>query len=321
MKARLNNSIRLFNDSLKVCYLPDQKRRVRKAQKKIILLLSAFLSLLIFSACGAWASFRTSDKKVLKQFAKKGLKAQTHYVTYQGHSLRHIHSKAYDSLLPTLYFVHGAPGSSDNFNAYLTDSLLNTQANLISFDRLGYGYSEYGKAYPDIIQQAASLCPQVKQYSSAENPGLVVGWSYGGPIAAKMALNSPHLIGGAVLLAPALDPNAERYFAMGRLAEWKLTRWFVPASFVVAQKEKRAHASSLSDLTHEWKKIQSPVFMLHGTKDNIVPYAPNTEFAKQHFDTKYFTLYPVEGKGHIFPMKETDRVLEVLLTELDRLTN
>ncbi|MDG1711994.1 MAG: hypothetical protein P8H51_07005 [Flavobacteriaceae bacterium] len=68
------------------------------------------------------------------------MNAQIHYTKFQGPQLRHIHSNFYDSLKPTLYFIHGVPGSSDNFNNYLIDSLLNTKANLISFDRLGYGY-------------------------------------------------------------------------------------------------------------------------------------------------------------------------------------
>ena len=59
---------------------------------------------------------------------------------------------------------------------------------MINFDRLGYGYSEYGKAEPDINHQAASLCPIVKKYSSKNIPGMVIGWSYGGPIAAKMVI-------------------------------------------------------------------------------------------------------------------------------------
>lgn len=315
----IKHSLKLFRDSLQVCYLPNQKRRLRRAQKTMIFILSNILFIVIFSACGAWAMFRTSDKKVVSYFEKKGLNAQIHYTKFQGHQLRHIHSNFYDSLKPTLYFVHGVPGSSDNFNNYLSDSLLNTKANLISFDRLGYGYSEYGKAEPDNSQQAASLCPIVKKYSKKETPGMVIGWSYGGPIAAKMAIDSPELVGSVIMLAPALDPEAERYFALGKLAEWKTTKWFVPDSFKVAQKEKRAHAASLSNLREEWKKLQRPIIMMHGTKDKIVPYTPNIEFALKHFDKNHFSLLPVEGKGHVFPMSETEKVLETLLSELKQL--
>ncbi len=264
-------------------------------------------------ACGTLATFRTSDSKVIQHFAKKGLQAQVHYEAFEGLRLRHIHSKPYDASLPTLYFVHGAPGSSDNFDAYLTDSLLNTKANLISFDRLGYGYSEFGCAHPDIAQQAGSLIPQLKQCSSKELPGILIGWSYGGPIAAKMALEAPEIVAAVVMLAPALDPEAERYFALGKLAEWKLTEWMVPLSFRVAQIEKRFHAAALRPLVGQWKNIQVPVLMLHGSKDKLVPYAPNVAFAQKHFSNTQFTLHRVVGKGHVFPMQETEMVKKVLL--------
>ena len=50
--------------------------------KKILSLLTFFALLFCFYACGAWASFRTSDKKVIKRFAKHGLQAEVHYETY-----------------------------------------------------------------------------------------------------------------------------------------------------------------------------------------------------------------------------------------------
>ena len=64
---------------------------------------------------------------------------------------------------------------------------------------------------------------------------------------------------------------------------------------------------------------QGPIIMMHGTKDKIVPYTPNIEFALKHFDKNHFSLLPVEGKGHVFPMSETEKVLETLLSELKQL--
>lgn len=121
----------------------------------------------------------------------------------------------------------------------------------------------------------------------------------------RWSLDSPELLGSVIMLAPSLDPKAERYFALGKLAEWKTTKWSVPDSFKVAQKEKRAHAASLSNLREEWKKLQRPIIMMHVTKDKIVPYTPNIKFVLKHFDKNYLSLHPVEGKGRVFPMSET----------------
>lgn len=287
--------------------------------KKILLFFAVLLLCFLLYACGAWASFRTPDHKVKKRFAKHGLQAEIHYETYRDLRLRYIHSKAFDPDLPTLFFIHGAPGSSDNFDAYLTDSLLNQHANLISLDRLGYGYSEFGIAYPEIDFQAQSLLPIVKKYHNPSLPSLLIGWSYGGPIAAKISLDGSAFSDGVMLLAPALDPNAERYFKLGRLAEYKLTKWMVPRTFIVAQKEKRAHAASLERLVEEWDKLEVPVWMLHGTRDKIVPFAPNVAFAKQYFNKDYFEFIEVTDAGHIFPMRQEQMLIKLILSKLDSL--
>lgn len=256
-----------------------------------------------------------------KRFAKYGLQAEIHYEAYQDYVMRHLHSKGFNPDLPTLFFIHGAPGSSDNFDAYLTDSILNQHANLISFDRLGYGYSEFGLSYPEIDLQAESLLSVVKKYYNPSLPSLLIGWSYGGPIAAKMSLEATASCDGIILLAPALDPEAERYFTAGRLAEYKLTKWMVPQSFIVAQKEKRAHAASLAQLVDEWKDIEVPVLMLHGSKDKIVPFKPNVEFAKKYFNKDYFEFIEVADAGHLFPMRQEQMLIELILEKLKALKN
>ncbi len=284
--------------------------------RKTLFLLLLCLFLLLACACGAWASFRTSDNKVKKRFAKYGLLAEIHYETYLGYTLRHIHSQEFNPDLPTLFFIHGAPGASDNFDVYLTDSILNKHANLISFDRLGYGYSEFGFSYPKIELQAQSLLPIIKKYHNPSLPSLLIGWSYGGPIAAKMSLEGAAFCDGVMLLAPALDPEAERYFKVGRLAEYNLTKWMVPQSFIVAQKEKRAHAASLKRLVDDWGKMEVPVWMLHGTRDKIVPFQPNVAFAKEHFKKASFEFIEVSAAGHLFPMRQEQMVIELILAKL-----
>ena len=133
-----------------------------------------------------------------------------------------------------------------------------------------------------------------------------------------MALEAPEIVAAVVMLAPALDPEAERYFALGKLAEWKLTEWMVPFSFRVAQIEKRYHAAALRPLVGQWKNIQVAVLMLHGSKDKLVPYAPNVAFVQKHFSNTQFTLHRVVGKGHVFPMQETEMVKKVLLGQLNQ---
>ncbi|MEK9613358.1 MAG: alpha/beta hydrolase [Flavobacteriaceae bacterium] len=192
---------------------------------------------------------------------------------------------------------------------------------MISVDRLGYGFSEFGKAYPSIAFQAASLISLIQTYALPDQALILVGWSYGGPIVAKLGMDLPQTVSASLLLAPALDPQAERYFQIGKLAEWKLTRWMVPKPLEVAQIEKKNHARELQLLEKQWQFIQIPIWMIHGTKDKIVPYLPNTNFAKTHFPKDKFTLLPIEGVGHIFPIRNPKEVIQFLLAEIKKLND
>lgn len=281
--------------------------------KTISLLFITLVFLILTNAC---MRLRTSDQKFYKSFAKVNLHPQIKYHDYEGVSMRYLLSKTYDPTLPSIVFVHGAPGSSDNFQQYLKDESLNRRANLFSVDRLGYGYSDFGVAYPSIEKQAESLVNLMQAYHHPASKFLWVGWSYGGPIALKVAADCPELVQRLLLLAPAVDPEKERFFALGNLAEWKLTRWMVPAAFKVAQIEKRAHPEELQQLIEDWDKIQIPVTHMHGLKDQLVPYE-NVDFSKKHLPDSLFTLVRVEKVGHTFPLMQPEMVVNELHFQLD----
>ncbi len=57
---------------------------------------------------------------------------------------------------PTLLFVHGTPGSWDAFQNYLKNSGLLQHYRIISIDRPGFGYSDFGNVR-NISQQAAII--------------------------------------------------------------------------------------------------------------------------------------------------------------------
>ena len=128
----------------------------------------------------------------------------------------------------------------------------------------------------------------------------MVGWSYGGPIVAKMALDLPDHVLGVVLFAPALNPDAERYFKIGRLAEYKLTCPVVPKALVVAQSEKREHSQSLQNLSRQWKNLQQPILMVHRSRDKIVPCLENIRFAKKCFPQKMSRIILIHEKDMSF---------------------
>ena len=282
-------------------------------EKKFIIPSSLFALLLFANSC---VSFRMTDKKVLNTFKEHNQTPKIFHLNYKGTPMRYVASKSIDKKLPTLLFIHGAPGSSADFYRYLRDSDLNKSANLISMDRLGYGYSNYGKAETSITAQAKSAFFILKKNKLQRV--IVIGWSYGGPIAAKMAYLYPKTIKHCVLIAPAISPKDEKYFALGKLAYWKATRWMLPKAFRVAEDEKLSHAKELKLMLPDWSKMQTQISYYQGDKDKIVPYA-NTQFVKNHVAANKLKVVTIKNGSHFIAFKNYDLIKAELLRILDEI--
>ena len=271
-------------------------------KKESTLFLLLFLPL--FISINSCMSFKQSDKRIYKQFKKVNKTPQINRKNYEGKTIRYITTKPIDNNLPTLLFIHGAPGASDNFFDYLKDDELSSKANLITVDRLGYGYSDYGNAETSIEKQAESIYTIIKKHQL--NNVIVIGWSYGVPIAAKIAYKHKE-VKHSVLIAGAVSPNDEKYFGIAKILRWKLTRWMFSKALKVSDDEKMTHASELTKMLDDWKNIQTPITYYHGTKDRIVPYK-NMAFIKANVNDNLLNAITIKDANHFllfidnFPM-------------------
>src|SRR5687768_14810555 len=104
--------------------------------------------LLFVSLHACMRSFRMSGKQIDQYFAeKKILGKQESYQT----GFREIHYiQSGNDTMPLALFIHGSPGSLSAFIEFLADSILLQKALLISTDRPGFGYSNFGNAEPSL---------------------------------------------------------------------------------------------------------------------------------------------------------------------------
>lgn len=259
---------------------------------------------------------RTSDKKVYKNFRKKGVDVRVYKQTVSDTTFRYIESGLDKPNVPLVIFVHGAPGSSDSFDDYLQDSILLTKARLVSVDRLGYGYSEFGKAEISIQKQTQIIeeIVQQKEYSKL----ILVGHSFGGPIITRYLMDYPGKAEGVVMLAPAISPDDEKILKIAYLAKWKVTRTlFTPKVFCVAADEKFSHADQLRLMVDNYSAIKDcKVIHIHGDRDPIVPFA-NLAFAKKKFINCEFHPVPLEGVNHFIPWNSKPTVMKHILPFLE----
>ena len=106
--------------------------------------------------------------------------------------------------LPPLVFIHGASGNlKDPMVPFLPK--LKGRATMLYFDRPGHGWSSLGPQSADSIDtQANSIAALMKQ--TGVSPAIVVAHSFGGSVAASLAVHHPDVVRGLVFLSAATHP-------------------------------------------------------------------------------------------------------------------
>ncbi len=280
--------------------------------RRLLRSLPIYILLMIIST--ACVSFRESDQKVFRKFKETTVTPTIYRAQFEGKELRYIADKEIDAQLPTIIFIHGAPGSAGNYFRYLKDPVLGEKANLITVDRLGYGYSDYGNAETSIEKQAKSIFAIAEKHELKNL--ILVGWSYGVPIAAKMAYKFSE-VKHSVLVAGAVSPENEKFFGIAKMATWKLTKWLVPKPLKIANYEKITHIEELTKMLDNWSQIQSPMTYYHGTKDKIVPYE-NMNFMKSKIPENILKTVVLEDMNHFILSKKYEVIQKELLEILEK---
>lgn len=253
--------------------------------------------------------FRTSDKKTISKFKKEGVEVHVNRIAFEGNSIRYVSRLQEHKTL--VLFIHGAPGSGDAFYDYLSDSVLASKADIITMDRLGYGYSEFGQAETSIKRQTESVKTIINTYSYERV--ILVGHSYGGPIALRLAIEYPEMLKGMVLIAPALDPEHEKILGIAHLGRFRATRWLAPASFKVATDEKFTHVDELQKLDSlDFSQIKTPIVHIHGTKDKLVPFE-NLAYAESKIASELFKKVIIEDENHFIPWTQQELVTQEII--------
>lgn len=97
-------------------------------------------------------------------------------------------------------FIHGASANANEFDWTLAPRL-EDRFRLLIADRPGHGYSERPDRAHMLEIQAAQMAGVLEQRAGGE-PAVIVGHSFGGAVALRLALDHPDKVKGLVLLAP-----------------------------------------------------------------------------------------------------------------------
>ena len=209
-------------------------------------------------------------------------------------------------------FIHGSPGSWETFSRYLEDPELQKEAILVSVDRHGYGGSMRGLPELSIGNHARYIKPILDKYNL---PTVVVGHSYGGPVALRLAMDYPERIMHILLLAPSIDPKLEEILWYQKVADWKLIRWILPAYLDVCNQEILPARFELQKMEHLWKNLRTPMTVIQGDNDTLVPPG-NADYSEKMYPDKSKLKIIRGDMNHFIPWNEYDLVKEEILSIL-----
>jgi pimeloyl-ACP methyl ester carboxylesterase len=274
-------------------------------------LLIGFLILitiwLVFAQCSM--KFRMSDSEAKEKFSKNNVVLITEFIKIDGFKMHY--AKTGNDTLPTLFFVHGSPGGWTAFERYMQDKDLLSRYRMISVDRPGFGYSQFGDA-KNLEEQSRLISPIAKLFQNGK-PMYAVGHSLGGPMIVKLQMDNENLFTGLVFLAASNDPDEEKPERWRYVMKVSPLNYFLPGAFRPSNKELVYLKTDLKYLDKEWEKITCPVWIIHGDKDTFVPPG-NVEYTKKKLTkAKSVEVKILPGARHFIPWEQYDDIKAVLM--------
>ena len=254
-------------------------------------------------------TFRKADAEMKKEFEQRGVTLKTVTEKIDGRNIHYAQTGA--DTLPTLVFVHGTPGSWNAFADYLRDPDLLSRYRLISIDRPGFGYSDFGKA-ENLQKQSQLLSPLLQKLSNGKEMFLV-GHSLGGPMIILLAADNPGYFAGLVLISGSVDPDVEKPEKWRPLLFNTPLNLLVPGAFRPSNVELWYLKTDLKKLKEAYTNIYCPVYFIHGDKDTWVPPG-NVSYAKQLLvNATSIEEHMLPGGNHFIPWTKYREIKQVLL--------
>ena len=233
-----------------------------------------------------------------RSIATRGATLRLSYLAAGNHSGRRV------------VFVHGTPGDASDWGGFLREFA--ADQHRLAIDRLGFGESGGDTAVVSLTEQARAIAELL---DGVGGPAVVVGSSYGGPVALRLAADRPDLVAGLLLVGGAADPGHERIHPIQHVIATKPLATIMPTALARSNAELLALPGELELLADDLARVRASVTVLHGLGDTLVPAENARYLAERLTGVARLRFVLVPGAGHFLHLLSPDRV-EDALTEL-----
>jgi pimeloyl-ACP methyl ester carboxylesterase len=274
------------------------------------------LATLITVRYAGWLKMRKTDREIKAFLVPLEVSDQLDTLRLRGRNIVFLKTSIGERKNKALIFVHGSPGSLDAFLEYMADTALLARADLFSYDRPGFGNSDFGMAEPLLSGQGEILMELMESlgYSSY----WLAGHSYGAPVILQVAIRHPEKIAGMSMISGSICPELESASVSWR--KWidlPLVRELLPVSMRVSNEELMSLRQDLILLEDDWDRIDFPVSLIHGKKDVLVPF-DNLNYAEEQLtraDTVFTKVF--EGESHFILWTHKNEIVTELVRLMD----
>jgi pimeloyl-ACP methyl ester carboxylesterase len=204
-------------------------------------------------------------------------------------------------------FMHGTPGSATDWSDYVLEPIIGTQS--LALDRPGFGASGPDSAVTSLAAQAAAVVALLPTDGSR---AVLVGHSLGGAVAAWVAAEHPQRVASLVLLASSLDPAQEAIHPMQHVGNTWPIRAMLPRTLRNANDELMAFKPELEALATRLAAITAPTIIVHGTKDDLVPFANVAYMQTKLSQARCIKTMGLQDQNHFLPWNSESAVRQAV---------
>lgn len=213
-----------------------------------------------------------------------------------------------DTTKTPLVLIHGAPGSAFDWKAFSKRKRIYDKYRLIIVERPGYGGTKPRSVEKSIKVQAERIIEVLEQEVDS---AVVLGHSYGGPVAIAMAALKPSKIIEVIGVSGQYDPDNEVTMKISYFIKYKIFKYLLPRWIWVSNEEKLSHPAAQRQILPLYNQVNVPTILVHGTADALVPYENSTFLMK--FLANKGQLVTWEGYDHPVHMTATDALVDFVL--------